>query len=84
MNKKARKLVLLAVWIICILNIVFFGDIIINYLIGNTESPFSGATTKGPQCQLSLMMVLLCITIISIYTIALREPKTTIIIIKEK
>ena len=80
-----RKAVLIVVWAVCSLNIFFFSDIVINHWLGNTQSALSGATTRSVQCYISFIMIAICVAIIAMYTIVLREArKDVLIIFKDK
>jgi hypothetical protein len=68
-----KKAILISVWAICLSNMVFFTDIIINYLIGNDKSALSGATTEQSQMVLSLVMNAICILLIWMYTSVLTQ-----------
>jgi len=68
-----KKAILISVWAICLSNMVFFTDIIINYLIGNDKSSLSGATTEQSQMVLSLVMNGICILLIWMYTTVLTQ-----------
>jgi len=68
-----KKAILITIWAICLSNMVFFTDIIINYLIGNDKSSLSGATTEQSQMVLSLVMNGICILLIWMYTTVLTQ-----------
>ena len=52
-----RKLFLILVWLICLANGFFFGDILINFFLGYSKSFISGATTGESQAYLSVVML---------------------------
>ena len=52
-----KKVFLVAIWAICLANAFFFGDILINFFLGYTESAISGATTEKTQAYLSVVML---------------------------
>jgi hypothetical protein len=72
-----KKAILILVWAICLSNMVFFTDIIINYLNGNIESSLSGATTEQSQMVLSVVMDAMCILLIWMYTSVLTQKTQT-------
>ena len=72
-----KKAILILVWAICLSNMVFFTDIIINYLNGNIESSLSGATTEQSQMVLSVVMDAICILLIWMYTTVLTQKPQT-------
>jgi hypothetical protein len=72
-----KKAILISVWAICLSNMVFFTDIIINYLIGNDKSSLSGATTEQTQMVLSVVMDAICILLIWMYTTVLTQKPQT-------
>jgi len=71
-----KKTILILVWAVCLSNMVFFTDIIINYLNGNIKSSLSGATTEQSQMVLSIVMDAICILLLWVYTtILIQKPK---------
>lgn len=66
-----KKVFLIAVYIICIANMVFFTDVIVNHVIGNEVSMLSGASTGDVQCYISIVVDFMCLVIVYFYTKAL-------------
>lgn len=63
-----KHLILAAVWLICLANAFFFGDIIVNYLLGNTQSKITDATTEQSQAIFSMVMLVIIGIILYFYT----------------
>lgn len=70
-----KKILLVAVWAICLLNMLFFTDIIINYIIGNSQAFLSKASTGLSQMILASVMDLACVMLLYLYTIILNEKE---------
>jgi hypothetical protein len=70
-----KKAILIGVWAICLLNMAFFTDIIVNYLIGNERSIYSGATTKVDQFYFSCFMNFICGLVLYTYTSILTDKE---------
>ena len=66
-----RKIFLIIVWIVGLSNGLFFTDILINFILGNSKSILSGATTEQTQALLSIIMLILISLMLYLYTTAL-------------
>ena len=66
-----RKIFLIIVWIVGLSNGLFFADILINFILGNSKSVFSGATTEQTQALLSVVMLVTISLMLYLYTITL-------------
>ena len=63
-----KTIALILIWAICLANALFFGDIIVNYLLGNTQSKITDATTEQSQAILSMVMLVLIVIVLYFYT----------------
>ena len=70
-----KKVLLIVVWAIVIANMFFLTDILYNYVIGNTQSVLSGATTEASQAVLAAVMNVMCMIILYFYTIILTDKE---------
>ena len=70
-----KKVLLIVVWAIVIANMFFLTDILYNYVIGNTQSVLSGATTEASQAVLAVVMNVMCMIILYFYTIILTDKE---------
>lgn len=70
-----RKIFLIIVWIVGLSNGLFFADILINFILGNSKSMFSGATTEQTQALLSIVMLVLISFMLYLYTNVLTSKK---------
>lgn len=61
------------IYLVCIGPAIFFLDIIINHLSGNTMSSWTHATTRTGQFLFSLFMLVVMSFMISIYRSALKK-----------
>lgn len=68
-----KKVLLIVVWAIVIANMLFFTDILYNYVIGNTQSVLSGATTEASQAVLAAVMNVMCMIILYFYTLVIND-----------
>ena len=63
-----KTIALILIWAICLANALFFGDIIVNYLLGNTQSKITDATTEQSQAIFSMVMLALIVIVLYFYT----------------
>ena len=70
-----KRVVLIAIWVVCLSNMYFFSDIIYNHCLGNEISQFSGASTGESQYYFSIFMDVIALVLLTIYTIILTEEE---------
>ena len=63
-----KTIALILVWAICLANALFFGDIIVNFFLGNTQSEITGATTEQSQAILSVVVLFIIVIVLYFYT----------------
>jgi len=63
-----KTIALILVWAICLANTLFFGDIIVNFFLGNTQSKITDATTELGQAIFSAVMLFIIVIVLYFYT----------------
>ena len=63
-----KTIALVLIWTICLVNTLFFCDIIVNFLLGNTQSNITDATTGQSQAIFSVVMLALIGIVLYFYT----------------
>lgn len=63
-----KKVFLILVWLICLANATFFGDILVSFFMGHTTAFLTTATTKESQAYLSVVMLAVITLTLYLYT----------------